>query len=327
MWPPYHATMNNDWTQVVSDRLCAHLTPGSKILIAVSGGPDSVALAHFLKGLSYRLVIGHVDHQLRRGSAAEARFVQKLAKEWDLPCLVARVQVRRYAARNKMGLEEAARELRYAALVRLARQAKCAAIVTAHHADDQAETVLMNFLRGAGPAGLAGIPERRRFAGVQTPFLLRPFLGVRRTEIESYLKQNHLPCRRDLSNASLRFARNRIRHAALPFLEKLYPGLAGRLVRGADIFREEEAFWQKVVSRELRKTARKSGKGTTVVLPRLLRYHKALSRRILRHILPGSSFQEIEQALALARSPGRADWLRLPGRRRVRREKNQLVIE
>ena len=285
-----------------------------------------MALAHFLRGQPYRLIIGHIDHRLRKGSATDARFVKALAGGWDLPCRVKVVNVKAFARRCGLGIEEAGRDLRYRMLFLMARRGRCAAIVTGHTANDQAETILMNFLRGAGPAGLAGMPSARRLDHAGPVPIVRPFLGVSRRQIMQYMRRHSFPFRHDPSNWSSRFMRNRIRYAALPFLEKLYPGLAARLVQGADVFRQEEAFWNDVVRHELRKTARKSGRKTTVVLPRLLRYHKALSRRILRHILPGLSFQEIEQVLALARSPGRSDWLRLPGSQCVKREKNKLVV-
>jgi tRNA(Ile)-lysidine synthase len=207
----------------------------------------------------------------------------------------------------------------------MARRVRAAAIVTAHHSGDQAETVLMNFLRGSGPAGLAGIPPARLCSAAQRTRLFRPFLQVTKDQIQHYLKKHSLPFRQDASNQSARFTRNRIRHDTLPYLEARHPGLSGRLVQAADIFRQEENFWQRRVRRELRKTVRKDGKRFTVVLPQLLRYHKALSRRILRQILPGLSFQEIEQVLALAHSPPRAAWVELSGHWRIRRVKNRLV--
>jgi len=292
----------------------------------VSGGPDSVVLAHFLRHQPYSFVIGHIDHRLRTDSAADARFVRSLAKKWDVPFRAKTVDVAAFARRRRMGIEEAARERRYRELARMARQNRCAAIVTAHTADDQAETVLMNFLRGAGPAGLAGMPVIRHFPHAGKISIVRPFLQVRRDQIIRSLKQHALPCRHDPSNRSLRFMRNRIRRAALPYLETLYPGIGGRLAQSADIFRGEEEFWRDHMAPLLRQTIRKNGLKITVVLPRLLRYHKALSRRILRHILPGVSFQDIEQVLTLAHSPGRRGWLRLSGHRRVRRDKNRLVV-
>ncbi len=313
------------WQEQAATLLRSKVPAGSRLLVAVSGGPDSVALAHFLRGQPYSLVIGHVDHQLRKGSARDARFVERLARGWEIPYRVKRVNVKAYAKAHGLGLEEAARDLRYRALAAMAKEGRCAAILIAHTASDQTETVLMNFLRGAGPTGLAGIPAVRRLNQMNGGVIIRPFLNVRRDQIMRYLKHNSLPHRNDPTNDSLRFARNRIRHAALPYLEKLNPGLAERLLQTADIFRHEEDFWNSRVLRESRKTVRKDGQRFTVVLPKLLGYHKALSRRILRHVLPGLSFQDIEQVLQLARSPGGTAWLKLPGRWRVRREKNKLV--
>ena len=301
------------------------LAPGAKILAAVSGGPDSVALAHFLRGQPYSLVIGHVDHRLRKGSAADARFVERLASAWDLPCQVQTVNVRAYAKARHIGLEEAARDLRYEALSAMARRHDCAAILTAHHAGDQAETVLMNFLRGSGPAGLAGMAAGRRLRPAHDLLILRPFLDLPKASILTYLRRYSLTYRKDPSNRSRRFARNRIRHLTLPYLEKLYPGLSDRLARAANIFREEEDFWHGRTRSPLSKTARKNGQKIEVVLPQLLRYHKALSRRMLRGLLPGLSFQDIEHLLTLARSPQRTGWLSLSGNWRVRRLGNKLV--
>ena len=272
------------------------------------------------------MIIGHIDHQLRRGSSQDARFVERLARRWDIPCRVKRVNVKAFAKKHRMGVEEAARTLRYQALTGMAKKDRCSAIVTAHTANDQAETVLMNFLRGAGSVGLAGIPARRLMGGRRKILILRPLLKMKRNQIMQYLQQNSLRYRRDPTNDSLAFARNRIRHTTLPYLEKSAPGLSDRLIQAADVFRQEEDFWNVPVSREMRKSVRKNGQRFTVVLPKLLGYHKALSRRILRHILPGLSFQDIQHVLHLAERPAGTAWLRLPGNRRVRREKNKLVV-
>ena len=142
----------------------------------------------------------------------------------------------------------------------------------------------------------------------------------------AYLRAYAIPYRLDPSNESLVFARNRIRLSTLPYLEKQSPGLRERLIRGAEVFREEEGFWNVQVAQVLGKTVQKNGERFTVVLPRLLGYHKALSRRILRCVLPGSSFQDIEQVLQLARSPEERGCLEFPGGWRVRRDKKKLVV-
>ena len=305
--------------------LQSHLPAGARLLVAVSGGADSVSLLHFLRSQPYSLVVGHVDHRLRKGSARDARFVRRLARDWDLPYKQASVDVAAFSRRRRLGLEEAARDRRYRALAAMARQARCAAIVTAHTANDQAETVLMNFLRGAGPAGLAGMPSVRRSEMTDLMPVIRPFLGVTKEHVLRYVRRHSLAYRNDPSNRSLRFARNRLRHEVFPYLEKRYPGLQERLAQMADIFAQEEEFWHGRLSQELRKTARKDGKRFTVVLPQLLRYHKALGRRILRHLLPGLSYSDIEQVLTLARSPQRLAWIEFSGGWRVRRRGKTLM--
>lgn len=265
--------------------LRSHVPAGSRLLVAVSGGPDSVALLHQLKGLSYDLVVGHVDHRLRPSSRRDAAFVRRLAGTWDIPYLEKRVSVSGWARKHKQGIEEAARNVRYQALAEMAKQTKCTAIVTGHTADDQAETVLMHFLRGTGPAGLAGMPASRDvLPGKELP-ILRPLLVQWRSDVEAYLRRHKLPSRQDPTNANDRFTRNRIRRTVLPYLGRLYPGLRERLVQMADIFREEEDFW---------------AQNDPVVLTRVLGYHKALARRILRRRFPGSSFKVIEQARQVA---------------------------
>jgi tRNA(Ile)-lysidine synthase len=295
----------------------------SRILCAVSGGPDSVVLAHQLKAEA-DLVIGHVDHQMRTTSTRDARFVEALARRWGLPFKCARVPVPSHAAARKIGLEEAARELRYKALIKMARQTGCSRIATGHNADDQAETVLMNFLRGAGPAGLAGIPPRRTLApGIE---VFRPLLDTPRADILRYLQAHRLSYRQDPSNRSPKFTRNRIRHSLFPLLEKDYPGLRRRLAGMAEIFREEQALWSSRIEREFNKTVRQNGKNIAVDLPRLLGYHKALGRRILRHLLTGTSFQDVERVFQLALSRNGHLPIHLSGGQQVERKGSELLI-
>ena len=208
-------------------------------MVAVSGGADSVALLHLLKAAPYQIFVGHVNHGLRRDAGRDARFVAALADRWDLPSAVVAVPVRAYARRTGRSLEDAGRVLRYQALGRLARRWRCRAILTAHTADDQIETVLMNVLRGAGPKGLAGMPARRRLAAGSSLWLLRPLLGVRREELRNYLSRQRLTWKEDPSNQDLSFTRNYLRQAVLPSLEKRFPGVGERLLRMAALFSRE----------------------------------------------------------------------------------------
>ncbi len=310
--------------QRVHESMQAWASPKTRVLCAVSGGPDSVALAHILKGSQAALVLGHVDHHIRKSSAQDARFVETLARRWAIPFKLEQVAAPAYAASHQVGLEEAARELRYKALVKMAKKSGCSLIATGHTADDQAETVLMNFLRGAGPTGLAGIPPVRELVpGIR---VVRPLLHSARRDVLSYLGAHRLSYREDPSNRSSRFTRNRIRNRLLPLLEKEYPGLKQRLTGVADIFREEQALWAPKIQREFNKTVRHDGQKIAVDLPRLLGYHRALGRRILRHLLTGISFQDAERVFQLALSPNGHLPIQLTGGLQVERKGTELLI-
>jgi tRNA(Ile)-lysidine synthase len=209
------------------------LAPGDHVVVAVSGGPDSVALLHALTGLrddyGLALTVGHVHHGLRPDADRDAAFVSDLAARLGWPAVVERVAVAGRAGRSP---ETAARAARYAALDRIARRAGAARIAVAHTADDQAETVLMRLLQGAGPRGLAGIPARRGR-------LVRPLLEVDRATVLDYLAAAGLDWVEDETNRELKMLRNRIRHETLPLLAAHgWPRIGDALRRTAAASRE-----------------------------------------------------------------------------------------
>ncbi len=208
------------------------LTPRRRILAAVSGGPDSVCLAHWLsvqarkKDLTVALV--HVHHGLRgRAADGDAKFVEQLGAKLGLPVAIVRAPVRALAAKRGLGLEEAGRRERYRVLGERARRGRYTAVATGHQLDDQAETVLLHLLRGTSLEGLGGIPVRRPLRpGVE---LIRPLLPLTRAEVRQYLKMHGLDSREDASNADPKFTRNWVRREVLPLLEKRAPGVKERL--------------------------------------------------------------------------------------------------
>jgi len=212
----------------------------SHLLVAVSGGGDSVALLHLLHRFAARrridLTVAHVDHALRRGSAQDARFVSRLAASLGLPCVTERHDVA--ASRRKdESLEEAARRVRRAFLLDTAEVTGAGAIATGHTLDDQAETILMRLARGAGPAALAAMAP----AG-PGPFV-KPLLGIERAALRLWLEKKRIRFRDDPSNASLAFDRNRVRHLVVPMLAKaLNPAAARHLVEAACRLREDAAY-------------------------------------------------------------------------------------
>jgi tRNA(Ile)-lysidine synthase len=236
------------------------LRAGDRVGIAVSGGADSVGLLRIL--LELRPVLGvvlsvvHLNHQLRGAeSDGDELFVRDLAARYDLAFLSESRDVKTHAAEKKLSLETAARELRYDFFARLLTEHKLDKIATAHTLDDQAETVLLKLTRGAGTRGLAGIYPRVGIPGKNQPgAIVRPLLGVRRLDLEPYLKELTQDWREDSSNRDLRHTRNRVRHEILPRLEdQVNPRVRETLAEAADIARAEEDYWAEQIDSLLSK--------------------------------------------------------------------------
>jgi tRNA(Ile)-lysidine synthase len=224
------------------------VTKGDHLLVAVSGGPDSTALLHGLAKVAPRLGItlaaACVDHGLRSESAAEAREVRRRCQGLGIACEVLEVDVGR-ARKAHVSAQEAARDVRLAALESAAGRLGCTKIALGHTADDQAETVLFRIVRGTGLAGLAGIPYQRG------PFI-RPLLDVRRTQILAYLSKRKLAFIEDPSNANRRYARSRIRHDVLPRLASENPRVIDALLALAREAQDKDAgLWRRALPPEL----------------------------------------------------------------------------
>jgi len=215
---------------------------GSRVIVGVSGGPDSLALLHALLQLAavpdWHLHAAYLHHGLRPEADEEARFVAAVATAWGLGCTIERADVRRIAQQPGISLEEAARQARYAFLAQVARRLGAKTVAVGHHADDQVETVLMHLLRGSGLAGLRGMmpktPLRTLHLSALPPDqrpetldiqLVRPWLQTSRAQILDYCRQNELQPRYDATNADTTFFRNRLRHEIIPHLRQINPRL------------------------------------------------------------------------------------------------------
>ena len=214
--------------------------PRSRLLVAVSGGADSVALLRLLlalNGSNYwrcTLIVGHVDHGLRgRASRGDAAFVAKLAKSLDLPCIIRKLKLPKDAS------EDDARQVRLQALAAMVKQRRCAGVVMAHHADDQAETVLMKLFRGCGLNGLAGMSAKRDLDGIT---IFRPLLFLRGEALRLYLNDLRQPWREDDTNSSSHFTRNRLRGEILPRIEAIWPVAVDAICRMSRIAGESRDF-------------------------------------------------------------------------------------
>lgn len=212
------------------------LSDDKPILVGVSGGADSLCLMEVLRQNGYPIVVAHFNHQLRPDSDAEANLLEQAVARKNIPSVMGKGDVRRYADGQKVSIEEAARILRYQFLFDQARQLKAQAVAVGHTADDQVETVLMHFLRGAGLKGLKGMTYRSFLPMFASDIpVVRPLLGVWREETVVFCAANGLRPYHDPSNDSLNFLRNRIRHLLIPELEGYNP-------------RFREAVWRSSVS-------------------------------------------------------------------------------
>jgi len=306
---------------------------GERVCVAVSGGADSVALLVGMveantaspqnrEPLGVVLSAAHVNHGLRGAeSDGDEGFVRELCATLGVPLTVFSVDMAERRAETGEGLEEAARELRYAAL----RGLEVDVVATAHTLDDQAETVVMKLLRGAwteGLGGISGVVEKgpgSRAQGPEGSRVVRPLLGVRRGEVEGFLRERGVGWREDSSNKDLSLTRNRVRHELMPMLRGFNPGVDGLLANLATIARDEEAHWEAEVGRILPqvmlpgKPVRGGGRavstavgeaGVAVELERLKAMDAATRRRVVRGMARGIgsrlSFEETAKVLALA---------------------------
>lgn len=260
---------------------------GRAILVAVSGGPDSMALLHLLvrlgRELSFPVAAAHVNHRFRGAEAdAEAELVRRTAAEWGVPCVVGDIDVPAHLARTGGNAQEVARRLRYAFLRDAARERGIGVIATAHHADDQAETVLMRLIRGTGPGGLAGIPEQRREKELE---LIRPLLRITKQELLEYCRRNGVPFAIDSSNRKRDYVRNAVRLDLLPLLERYNPRVRAALVRLAELAAAEDDFLQGAAAEAFARLVRREGDGWIVDRRGFCHLHLALQRRLIKLIL------------------------------------------
>jgi tRNA(Ile)-lysidine synthase len=297
----------------------AALTAGDGVAVAVSGGADSLALLHALRTLAgprrWRLAVLTVDHGLRPGSAADAAFAADHAKSLGLPARVLSLGPHDLEPHRAAGPEAAARAARYAALWTATQELGCPWLATGHTLDDQAETVLLQLLRGAGPDGLAGMT-------VRTGRLLRPLLGVRRAETRAACTAMGLTWREDPTNAEDAPLRNRVRARLLPLLEDLRPGATRTLARTATLAADERDWLDPLVAAALAATTQAGAVdggdppgGLALGVEALAALPLALGRRVVRAAarragvaVPDAAATDRVLALAGGADGGRTAW-------------------
>jgi tRNA(Ile)-lysidine synthase len=313
----------NELRRAVLEYIRKHelLKAGDRIGIAVSGGADSVALLRLLlelrRELGVVLSVVHFNHKLRGAeSEGDERFVAESAQRHKLEFHCESGDVAAYAAEKHLSLETAARDMRYHYFRQLLLDGRLNRIATGHTLDDQAETVLLKLVRGAGGRGLAGVYPQLSTSGsqpsalsfqqdqkIQVSSIVRPLLGTRRRDLEAYLLGLGQGWREDKSNRDLRHMRNRVRHGILPRLERyLNPAVREALAETAEIARAEEEYWEKEVSRVLPRV--RGEEGVALDWPVLMDLPLALRRRVLRAVSESLGlrldFQHVDEILALS---------------------------
>jgi tRNA(Ile)-lysidine synthase len=304
-------------------RLYRMVDPGDRVIVAVSGGPDSVCLLDALhrlsKDLEISLVVAHYNHGLReKEDEAETRLVEDMVESMNLPFETGKA----YHLRGQgSSIEEKARDARYGFLEEVRESHMAGKIALGHNLNDQAETVLMRIMRGSGPPGIAGIPP------VRDNVIIRPLIGVKRQEIMDYLKVRRIPYAFDSSNTDKRYLRNRIRLELLPMMQDYEPQVIDRLCRLADIIREEDLFIETMASGWIDREAESAiDGGISVPLSSFVNLPGPLRNRVARHILKriGRSirkigYDHIQAVLGLADGKGSQSMLDLPNGLRVRK--------
>jgi tRNA(Ile)-lysidine synthase len=301
--------------------------PDGRYLVGVSGGRDSVALLRWLKESGYKkLIVCHLNHQLRgRSSDADALFVEKLAIKYDLDLEMGSADVRALATKQRISIEAAAREARYKFFALVAKQRRARTIFLGHHADDLVETFLINLFRGSGTTGLGAMRNvsKRRIGDVDLT-IVRPFLGVWRSEIDNYVRKHRLKFREDVSNKNLAPLRNRIRRRIIPYLEKtLGRNIRQSIWRAAMIAAEEERWIEDQLP---------NATGIDLSVEKLRELPVALQRReILKWLrarkITNVGFEVVESVRALLNQDLRFAKVNLPQDRHVRRRSGKIFIE
>jgi tRNA(Ile)-lysidine synthase len=356
-----HTHFNDRFVANIEKTARRLFVPGDAVLVAVSGGADSVALLYALTilapSLSLRLGIAHLNHQLRgEDSDKDEQFVSDLAESLNLPCYLAKEDVLAYQKIHKLSLEEAGRRVRYEFFEKIRKEHRFDKIALGHHADDNAELILMNLLRGSGALGLSGIPSARNGN------IVRPLINITRAEIMEFLTRQNLNYVSDDSNSDTRFLRNRIRHELIPILRDYNPGISENLNRMSAILKSEEDWIESLtmpmfddctqpLPRPLSETERgdptsekrdigilslpyrEGGRGVRFSLSKFKSLHLAAQRRLIRNaimMLKGDirriTFEHVEAVISLSEKNSGSKNIHLPDHIRIEKNNEGLMF-
>lgn len=310
------------------------LEQGDRVVVAVSGGPDSVFLLHALKELredfNLTLIVAHLDHCIRGMEAKrECRFVEDLANSLHLPFESKSIDISALKKTEKKSTQQAARDARYEFFIDTLKKFNAQKVSLGHNADDQAETVLMRLIRGAGTKGLCGIPP------IRDGIFIRPLIEVQRSEIKGFLRENRIEFVIDSSNRENVYLRNKVRNSLMPILMKEYnPGIVQNLIHTSEILRKEDEFMEKLVLDLFSRICVSRGKESlTLNILYLKDLEESIQVRVLRKAIESFSgdlkrisFKHMESLMGILSSEGANKSLSLPGGIIVEKRYNELII-
>jgi tRNA(Ile)-lysidine synthase len=266
------------------------INPGDKIVLAVSGGIDSMCMLHLFwrlaKKINIDLLIVNFNHNLRKDSIKEAKAVKNLAIRLGIDYILEEIDVKKYSEKNSISIETAGRILRYSILEKIAKQNKCSKIATAHNANDNAETVLMWLLRGSG--NFNGMPLIRQLN--KNLVIIRPLLPIKRSLIEEYVKNQQIPFCIDKSNFENIYTRNKIRLSLIPVCENINPMAVEHIFNLSRIQTREDAYLETITYKYLKRCVKIVKNRILLDLPMFLRYNETIKFRILKRILPEKKY-------------------------------------
>jgi tRNA(Ile)-lysidine synthase len=276
--------MNTDFKQILIEK--CQIDFNTPVILGISGGVDSACLLNLFSKIELPLIIAHYHHGLRKSADDDAKFVELLAKNYQIPFEIGSGKVKEIAEIRGLTIEEAARNCRYQFLFEIADKYSAQAVAVAHNADDQVESVIMHLLRGSGLSGLKGM-DYKMINDLFHPSIpiIRPLINVWRSEIESYVIQNKLDFCEDPTNLDKKYNRNKIRHEIIPFLDQAYPGLKNRIWNMADVVRYDDQILDEKVNELFLNICDISNSNSNLIgfeTDKFLDTHISLQRRLIR---------------------------------------------
>ena len=259
---------------------------GDKLVLGVSGGPDSISMLNILwelkneKAISFDFVVAHINHQIREEAILDEQYVEDFCKKLKVKCFKKRIEVEKYANTKKIGTEEAGRVVRYDFFNEVLKETNSNKIAIAHNKNDKVETMIMNLLRGSGISGLRGIEPKR-------DNIIRPLIEIERHEIEDYCEKKNLRPRIDKTNFQNTYTRNKVRNIVIPYIkEEFNPNIIQTMVRLSEVIDEEESFWKEFIENKYQELKIEEDKERIIIdLKKFNKQENVVKARLIRTII------------------------------------------